>query len=96
MAVQRFCFVRLAEPHSAARAALAAEVRAALITAGADAEVSLPADASAARWDLAIVVRCPDLASWQRLAATPAMIALFDRDLPARAVVLKAWTFATA
>jgi len=93
--VQRYCFVRLAEPHIVARAAIAAEVRATLEAAGAVAEVGEPADDSAARWDLAIVVRCVDLPAWQRLAATPAISALFAHTLPARAVVIKAWTFAT-
>ena len=49
-------------------------------------------DASARRWDLAIVVRVRDLAGWEVLAARPAVAALM-RDLEARAEVVKAWTF---
>ncbi|MBP6631560.1 MAG: hypothetical protein KBG28_10690 [Kofleriaceae bacterium] len=94
-AVDRFVFAKLVEAEVAGRATLAATVRAALTAAiGADGEVTvgLPADASARRWDLAIVVRVRDLAGWEVLAARPAVAALM-RDLEARAEVVKAWTF---
>ena len=94
-AVDRFVFAKLVEAEAAGRATLAATVRAALTAAiGADGEVTvgLPADASARRWDLAIVVRVRDLAGWEVLAARPAVAALM-RDLEARAEVVKAWTF---
>jgi hypothetical protein len=94
VAVVRFCFVRLAEPEVARRAAHAARVRAVLAALGVDGEVGEPADASAARWDLSIVVRCASLDAWQALAATPALATLLDHELPAVAVVVKAWTFA--
>lgn len=94
MAIVRFCFVRLAEPEVARRAAHAGHVRAVLAAAGADGEVGEPADASAARWDLSIVVRCASLEAWQALAATPALAHLLEHELPAVAVVVKAWSFA--
>jgi hypothetical protein len=90
--VQRFCFVKLADAEIAGRAALAGKLRAALAEAGADAVVGLPADDSAARWDLSIVITAASLAAWTALALTPAMIGILD-DLAARAAVVKAWTF---
>jgi len=92
-AVVRYVFVRLADAHASERDALAARLREGLRGAGADATVGLPADDSAARWDLAITIRCVDLPAWHVLAATPAIATLLGAELAAVAVVVKAWTF---
>jgi hypothetical protein len=90
--IQRFCFVKLCDDEVAGRGALAEKLRAELAAAGADATVGLPADASAARWDLSITITAASLAAWHALARLPAMIGVFD-DVAARAEVVKAWTF---
>jgi hypothetical protein len=90
--IQRFCFVKLLDDEVATRAELAEKLRAELISAGADAVVGLPADDSAARWDLSIVINAASLDAWNALAQLPAMIGVFD-ELAARAAVVKAWTF---
>ena len=96
--VDRFYFVKLVDDEVPARAAIAARVRAELgAVAGVDrVTVGVPADTSAARWDLSIVIRADDLAAWQRLAADPRLIALLDDWLAAKAAVIKAWTFSIA
>jgi hypothetical protein len=93
--VDRYIFVKLRDAEVAGRAAIADHVAAALAAAAGDAgavAVGLPADDSAARWDLSIVVTAPDLAAWGAIAARAA--AVLDGWLPARAEVIKAWTFA--
>lgn len=90
--IQRFCFVKLLDDEVATRAELAEMLRAQLISGGADAVVGLPADASAIRWDLSIVITAASLEAWSALASTPAMTGVFD-ELAARAAVVKAWTF---
>jgi hypothetical protein len=90
--IQRFCFVKLADHEVARRAALADALTAQLRSAGAVAVVGLPADASAARWDLSIVITCTSLAAWQALAEAPPICAILD-ELGRRAAVMKAWTF---
>ena len=90
--IQRFCFVKLLDDEVAGRAELAEKLRAELINAGADAVVGLPADDSAARWDLSIVITTASLDAWNALAALPAIALIFD-ELAARAAVVKAWTF---
>jgi hypothetical protein len=92
--IQRFCFVKLRDDEVPGRAALAERLRAELAAAGADAMVGLPADASAARWDLAITITAASLAAWNALAQLPAMTGVLD-DVAARAEVVKAWTFET-
>ncbi len=52
-----------------------------------------PADESAKKWDVAVVIRCADLASLGTLLARPAVRHLFHDWLPARAEVIKAWSF---
>jgi hypothetical protein len=91
--VDRYIFVKLLDPEVATRSAIADHLAAELgAIAGADAvTVGLPADDSAARWDLAIVIRAADLAAWQDLAARASLV--LDAWLPARAAVVKAWTF---
>ena len=90
--IQRFCFVKLLDDEVAGRGELAEKLRAQLADAGADATVGLPADASAARWDLAIVINAASLEAWNALAQLPTMTGVFD-ELAARAAVVKAWTF---
>jgi hypothetical protein len=90
--IQRFCFVKLLDDEVATRGELAGQLAAVLREAGADAVVGLPADDSAARWDLSIVITAASLEAWNALAQTPAMIGVFD-DLAGRAGVVKAWTF---
>ena len=90
--IQRFCFVKLLDDEVADRAQLAEKVRAELVDAGADAVVGLPADDSAARWDISIVITAASLEAWNALARLPAMVGVLD-DLAARAAVVKAWTF---
>ena len=90
--IQRFCFVKLLDEEVGRRGELAEKLRAQLIAAGADAVVGLPADDSAARWDLSIVITAASLDAWNALSQTPAMTGVFD-DLAERAAVVKAWTF---
>ncbi len=90
--IQRFCFVKLRGEHVAQRGVIATQLSAELREAGADAVVGLPADASAARWDLSIVIAAASLEAWQALAQVPAMVGVFDQ-LAERADVVKAWTF---
>jgi hypothetical protein len=91
--IQRFCFVKLLDDEVGQRAELADKLRAELIAAGADAVVGLPADDSAARWDLSILITTASLDAWNALSKQPAIDTIFD-DLAARAAVVKAWTFA--
>ena len=90
--IQRFCFVKLLDEEVGTRAELAELLRAQLVSAGADVVVGLPADGSAARWDLSIVVTAASLEAWNALAMQPAMTGVFD-ELAARSEVVKAWTF---
>lgn len=90
--IQRFCFVKLLDDEVGTRAELAEMLRAQLISAGADAIVGLPADDSARRWDLSIVITAASLDAWNALAQLPAMTGVFD-ELAGRAAVVKAWTF---
>ncbi len=90
--IQRFCFVKLLDDEVGTRAELAEMLRAQLISAGADAIVGLPADDSARRWDLSIVITAASLDAWNALAQLPAMTGVFD-ELAGRAAVVTAWTF---
>jgi hypothetical protein len=94
--VERFTFVRLAGEHAGERDAVAARLRDAF--AGLDGVIAVsagvPADDSAAKWDVSVVVRCVDLAAWEAVAATAAVRAVIDEWLPERAAVVKSWTFA--
>ena len=90
--IQRFCFVKLLDDEVAGRAELVEKMRAQLLDAGADAVVGTPADASAARWDISIVITAASMEAWHALAQMPSMIGVFD-ELAERAAVVKAWTF---
>lgn len=93
--IQRFCFVKLLDDEVGTRRELAQLLRAQLESAGADVVVGVPADASAARWDISIVISAASLEAWNALARVPAMTGVFD-ELSARAAVVKAWTFEAA
>ncbi len=84
--------MKLRDDEVAGRAELVDKLRAQLVDAGADAVVGTPADASAARWDISIVIAAASLEAWQALAQLPAMVGVFD-ELAERAAVVKAWTF---
>ena len=91
--VDRYIFVKLLDAEVVTRAAIADHLAAELAAiAGADAvTVGLPADDSAARWDLSIVIRAESLAAWHDIATRASLV--LDAWLPARAAVVKAWTF---
>jgi len=93
--VQRFVFVKLRDGEVAERASIASELARDLEAAGAAARVGIPADDSAARWDLSVVIDAASLAAWHALARAPAVARALDA-LAARAHVIKAWTFQTA
>jgi len=93
--IQRFCFVKLRDDEVATRGELAEMLSAQMRSAGADVVVGLPADDSAARWDMSIAVTAASLAAWNALAQEPAMTGVFD-ELAQRAAVVKAWTFEAA
>lgn len=93
--VVRYCFVRLLDEPAAEREARAHTLATELTRACAPCPVwvGVPADESAARWDLAVTIALPDLCAWQALAASPAYEAVLAR-LTVDAKVIKAWTFA--
>lgn len=98
MALARIVLVKL-KPELAnadGRASLAEAVRAAL-TGDHDLlalHVELPADADAERsWDLALRLEFRSQDAFERLGARERYRGLFERELPARAVVVKAWSF---
>ena len=93
--IDRYCFVKLKDTHVPNRAALAEALRAMLggIEDVAAVTVGTPADDSAARWDLSVVLRTLDLARWQLVAQDEALREVFDGWLPEHAEVVKAWTF---
>jgi phosphoglycerate dehydrogenase-like enzyme len=93
--IQRFCFVKLRNDEVATRGELAEMLSAQMRAAGADVVVGLPADESAASWDLSIVITAASLAAWNALAEAPAMTGVFD-EVAQRAAVVKAWTFEAA
>jgi hypothetical protein len=90
--IQRFVFIKLEDPHVETRADLADRLRAEFAEAGAEAVVGTPADDSAARWDLSIVIVAASVEAWHGLARTRAMLDIFA-DLAERSHVTKAWTF---
>jgi hypothetical protein len=93
--IQRFCFVKLLDDEVATRGELAEMLSAQMRAAGADVVVGTPADDSAGRWDLSIVVTVASLEAWNALSRAPAMTGVFD-ELAQRAAVVKAWTFEAA
>lgn len=90
--IQRFCFAKLVDAHAGARDAIARDLRAALAAAGARAVVGVPADDSAARWDVSVVIEAPTFEAWRELE--PKLAPMIDA-LAAKSAVVKAWTFTT-
>jgi ribonucleotide monophosphatase NagD (HAD superfamily) len=93
--IQRFCFVKLLDDEVGTRREFAQMLRAQLESAGCDVVVGVPADDSAARWDISIVITAASIDAWNTIARAPVMIGMFD-DLSVRAAVVKAWTFEAA
>lgn len=95
--IDRFAFVRLAPAHATlvGRAEAVARLRSALADLPGLVRMSLgtPADDSASKWDLSIVLRFADLAALTTAMGTVAWASVFEHMLPTRAVVIKAWTF---
>ncbi|MEZ4401191.1 MAG: hypothetical protein R3B06_14290 [Kofleriaceae bacterium] len=93
--ITRFCFVRLqpTDADAAGRAAAVDVVRSLAALPGLTVAIDLPADATAAKWDLAITVNAPSLAHLAEAMATPAWAAV-DAYVAGHAVVVKAWNFA--
>ena len=88
--IQHFLFVKLEDGED--REDLAERLRAQLSEVGVSAKVGLPADHSAAKWDLSIVIDAASLEAWHAQAAAPDVVAIFD-DLATRAHVTKRWSF---
>lgn len=95
--ITRHCFVRLSPAHAtdAGRAAALAVARPLADLPGLAVRLGIPADDTAAKWDLAIIVDAPSLDALAAARATPAWQAL-DAHLEAHATVIKAWHFAAA
>lgn len=95
--ITHHCFVRLApaDATDAGRAAALAVARGLAALPGLALRLGLPADDSAAKWDLAMAVDAPSLAALAAARTTPAWQAL-DAHLAAHAIVVKAWNFAAA
>lgn len=93
--IDRYYFVKLTDEHATAagRAEVIARCRAAL--AGVAVTAGVPADDSASRWDVGIVVRVADLGALAALLARPEVAAFMDW-LAARSTVVKAWSFEEA
>lgn len=64
-----------------------------LAFAGAELTIGTPADDSAKKWDVSVVIRCADLAALAALHARPAVAELLEHWLPAHTAVIKAWSF---
>lgn len=90
--IQRFCFVKLRDADVAIRDEIAALLAAELREAGTDAVVGVPADDSAVRWDLSLVITAASLDAWHALSQVPEVARALD-ELARRATVVKAWTF---
>lgn len=95
--IDRFAFVRLSPTHATkvGRVDALARVKSALADLPGLVRLSLgtPSDDSDSKWDLSIVARFTDLAALTHAMATVGWASIFDHMLPARAVVIKAWTF---
>ena len=91
--IDRYCFFRL-HPGGDRDEAIA-RCRAALVGAREVVSLSIgtPADDSARKWDVGVVIRCEDLDALAALLARPAVAAFFDAWLAEHAVVVKAWSF---
>ncbi len=97
--IDRFTFVRLAPEYATAagRAEALDRLRSALTELPGLLRLSMgtPADDSASKWDLSMVLRFADLDGLTAAMGTVAWASVFEHMLPTRALVIKAWTFAT-
>lgn len=95
--ITRFCFVRLAPEHSdlPGRAAVLTRARALADDAGLTVRLGVPADDSAAKWDVAIAIDAPSLDALAAAQLGAAWIEL-DAHLATHAIVVKTWNFAAA
>lgn len=95
--ITRFCFVRLAPEHAheLGRAAVLARARAVADDAGVIVRLGVPADDSAAKWDVAIAVDAPSLDALAAAQLGAAWLEL-DAHLATHAIVVKTWNFAAA
>jgi hypothetical protein len=93
--IDRYCFVKLKDEHAPNRAALADALHAMLdgVDGVAAVTIGVPADDSAAKWDLSLVVRTLDLGRWREVEQDEGVREVFDGWLPDHAEVIKAWTF---
>jgi hypothetical protein len=92
-AIDRYVMVRLRHGDREVvaqhlRGVLAAAPEAVAVTVG------LPADDTALKWDVAVVVRCADLPALTALLARPEVEAVLGPWLADRAAVVKTWNFA--
>jgi hypothetical protein len=94
--VDRFCLFRLhadtprADAIARFRDVLDAEADALVVTIG------TPADDTAKKWDVSVVIRCADLEALTALLARPAVRELLEVWLPPRTAIIKAWSFEVA
>ena len=93
--IDRYCFVKLKDEHAGNRVALAEALHAMLdgVDGIAAVTVGVPADDSAAKWDLSLVMRTLDLGRWREVEQDEGVREVFDGWLPEHAEVIKAWTF---
>lgn len=98
--IDRYTFVRLDGEHATdeGRAAALVAIREGLAALPGLVRLTCgtPADDSASRWDLSIVARFESLAALAGAMASPAWRSVVDEWLPARAVVIKSWSFDVA
>jgi hypothetical protein len=94
--IARYCFVRLTSEHATEDGRRAVLMKLRTYLAGVPGLVRLtvgtPADESAARWDLSVVVRFGSLADLTAATATASWQRAFA-ELAVGAVVVKAWNF---
>ena len=90
--IDRFILFRMS---GASRADAIVRVREAIATAPEALSVTIgtPADDSAKKWDVSVVIRCADLDALAALLARPAVADLLGTWLPANTEVIKAWSF---
>jgi hypothetical protein len=93
--IDRYCFVKLKDEHVSNRESLAQALHAMLdgVDGVAAVTVGVPADDSASRWDLSLVVRTLDYGRWKDVEQDEGVREVFDGWLPDHAEVVKAWTF---
>jgi hypothetical protein len=93
--IAHFVFAKLKDPEVARRQQVAAHAHEQLrgVEEAVMVAVGLPADDSAARWDLALELRFASLEAYRRVAATARWQAFFHTWLADRCVVVKAWNF---